>query len=199
MSGSTHGMTQQEDLSGLRLRIFHPNRSQIELAEAENIRQAMMKYMIGSIPTGRRAPFDDIWCKKLHREMFSKVWDWAGKYRDAVTNIGVPPHEIHTRLIQLLDDVKFWREYQTFSILEQATRLHHGLVAIHPFKNGNGRWARLAANIFLRQQKIPSIEWPATIERESPIRELYLNALRDADGYDFTALLALHKRYQQVE
>jgi Fic family protein len=27
-----------------------------------------------------------------------------------------------------------------------AVRLHHRLVSVHPFPNGNGRWSRLAAD-----------------------------------------------------
>ena len=82
------------------------------------------------------------------------------------------------------------------SLLEQATRLHHRAAWIHPFWNGNGRWARLLANIWLRRHKAPLVHWPdESIGQESPIRNDYLMALKAADNGDFGPLLALHRQH----
>lgn len=52
-------------------------------------------------------------------------------------------------------------------------------VAIHPFLNGNGRWARMLANIWLKRNGHPITEWPeATISFKSVIRDEYLAAIR---------------------
>ena len=68
----------------------------------------------------------------------------------------------------------------------QSGRIHHRLVKIHPFVNGNGRHARLVADIFLfdRNQKLPT--WPdkALIE-EGNIRKQYISALEAADKGDY--------------
>ena len=71
--------------------------------------------------------------------------------RTAELNIGVPPHRIDVDLKNLMDDLAFWRESGEMDLIEQVARLHHRSVAIHPFLNGNGRWSRLLANIFLKQ------------------------------------------------
>ena len=56
-----------------------------------------------------------------------------------------------------------------------AVHLHHRAVQIHPFLNGNGRWARLLANILLKLHKAPLTEWPEeAIGATSVIREEYL-------------------------
>ena len=82
------------------------------------------------------------------------------------------------------------------SLLEQATRLHYRAVWIHPFSNGNGRWARLLANIWLRRHEASLILWPEeSVGQESLIRNDYLKALKDADKGDFGPLLALHSQY----
>ena len=82
------------------------------------------------------------------------------------------------------------------SLVEQAVRLHYRAVWIHPFSNGNGRWARLLANIWLRRHKSPLILWPEeSIGQESPIRNDYLKALKAADDGDFGPLLALHAQH----
>ena len=82
------------------------------------------------------------------------------------------------------------------SLLEQAARLHYRAVWIHPFKNGNGRWARLLANIWLRLHGSPIVLWPdESIGQESIIRNEYIKALKFADQGDFGPLLALHNRH----
>jgi Fic family protein len=50
------------------------------------------------------------------------------------------------QLQTLLEDLVFW-EARGDALLEQSVRLHHRAVWIHPFLNGNGRWARMLANI----------------------------------------------------
>ncbi len=82
--------------------------------------------------------------------MFAEVWRWAGHKRTTELNPGVPVYQIDIALKDLMDDLAYWRDKNDTDIIEQATRLHHRAVAIHPFLNGNGRWARLLANIFLK-------------------------------------------------
>lgn len=190
------GETLQDDLDGLRLKLFRPKREQIYLAETQAIALAIMKHTARAhLP--KKTSFDVPWAKKLHKDMFGAVWKWAGEYRTVNLNIGVDKTQINLRLMQLFDDVKFWREGKTYDVLEQAVRLHHGAVLIHPFKNGNGRWSRLLADLWLLQNGHGMMQWPLAVDGpESPIRGDYLAALKAADQHDFTALIDLHRRYQ---
>lgn len=100
----------------------------------------------------KRKPKDilnESFIKSLHRRMFCNVWKWAGKFRQSDKSIGVPWHRISIDLKLLCDDAKYWIEHQTFSEDEIAARFHHRLVFIHLFPNGNGRHARLIADILL--------------------------------------------------
>ena len=63
------------------------------------------------------------------------------------------------QVLALTEDLSCWDQSGMCS-LEQATRLHHRAVWIHPFMNGNGRWARLLANIWLRVHKAPRSSGP---------------------------------------
>jgi Fic family protein len=82
------------------------------------------------------------------------------------------------------------------NLIEQAARLHHRAVFIHPFLNGNGRWARMLANIYLKQRKEPLTLWPnETIGESSIIRQQYLDAIRAADCGDYRKLIQLHVQY----
>lgn len=97
----------------------------------------------------RRDPVDEAFGRALHRRMFGKVWRWAGDYRQTDKNIGVPRATIQLRLYELFNNIGYWATNGTFPPDEVAARFHHGLVFIHPFTNGNGRWSRLMADILL--------------------------------------------------
>jgi fido (protein-threonine AMPylation protein) len=127
--------------------------------------------------------------------MYCDVWKWAGHPRQGDLNFGVAWPHVSEQLLALTHDLPCWGE-SGMSLLEQAAQLHYRAVWIHPFWNGNGRWARLLANIWLRRHKAPLILWPDDgIGRESPIRNDYLRALKAADDGDFGPLLALHSQH----
>jgi Fic-DOC domain mobile mystery protein B len=189
------GETPIDDLSGLKARGL-TTRAELNQVEAESIRKAYVKYLAGK-PRPRSARFDLEWALQLHQEMLGDVWEWAGKARTSEKNIGEAPQQIQIALRSLMDDLAYWKE-QGIDLLKQAVWLHHRAVKIHPFENGNGRWARLLANIWLKLHDHPPTEWPeATIGTESVIRAAYIEALKLADNGDYGALLELHKRYTE--
>ena len=134
---------------------------------------------------------DHLFVRKVHRLMFRHVWRWAGKIRDCELNLGVPPHEVETRLYSFLNDVRAWRAYSAYQPDELCVRLHHGLVAIHPWRNGNGRHARLLADRLAVALARPIFTWGggAELEAKTDTCSRYLAALQQADTGDFTALL----------
>ena len=99
----------------------------------------------------------------------------------------------------LCDDLAYWQKHwPDFS--EQAAHLHHRAVLIHPFLNGNGRWSRLLANIWLKLNKQPLTEWPEEVIGEtSVIRDEYLTAVQAADSGDYAPLIDLHRRYAAIK
>lgn len=185
------GETPIDDLSGLKDKSI-TTRAQLAVAEAENILTATVEYLAAP-PSKQEAPFDLQWAKKLHAEMFAEVWDWGGKIRQTELNIGVPAHTVETSLVELLDDLTVWKETD-MPLIEQAARLHHRAVLIHPFPNGNGRWSRMLADIWLLQHGNKPIPWPADLDGQSPIRDEYLKALREADGHNLEPLMELYRR-----
>ena len=181
------------DISGLKISGIN-NRLELSVVEAENVRQAIVKYFGGSL-SRRTAKFDLAWMLKLHYEMFGDVWKWAGKARTSDLNLGSPWHQVTTRIQDLCADLAYWETHWP-DVLEQAVHLHHRSVQIHPFLNGNGRWARLLANIWLKLHKQPLTEWPEdAIGATSVIRDDYLAAIRAADTGDFAPLIELHRRF----
>ncbi len=128
--------------------------------------------------------------------MFRHIWRWAGKLRDCELNLGVPPHEVEVRFVSLMADARAWVEYETFPADELCVRMHHGLVAIHPWRNGNGRHARLLADRLAVALGRTPFTWGGGIELEakSDTRTHYLAALRQADQNDFEPLVSFARR-----
>lgn len=185
------------DLSHLTTRVRQQGistRAELSKLEADNIRRVVVKYLAAK-PSAALAPFDITWALKLHEEMFNEVWQWAGRTRVEDVNIGVPVYNIHGDLFGLLQDLPEWPGYK-MPLLEQAARLHHRAVAIHPFPNGNGRWSRMLGNIWLRRNDAPIVNWPEdTIGQTSVIRKDYIAAIKKADAGDYSDLIAMHETY----
>jgi hypothetical protein len=60
---------------------------------------------------------------------------------------------------ELLGNVRFWIEHQTYPADEIAVRLHHGLTQIHGFPNGNGRHAREMADLLIERLGGEAFTW----------------------------------------
>ncbi|MBT3280720.1 MAG: mobile mystery protein B [Campylobacteraceae bacterium] len=186
--------TPLDDISGLKL---SKNKSyslkEIYIAEAENIAEATIKYL-SAPPTKKETPFTYSWLLQLHEEMFGNVWDWAGKLRHIELSIGIKAYLVAMELKKLSDDIQYWDKHKSFDVYEIATRIHHRAVQIHPFQNGNGRWSRMLANIYLRQKGLMPVKWQEDLlARENPKRTEYIQALKKADERDYTDLIEMHK------
>ena len=129
--------------------------------------------------------------RQLHKHMFGDVWKWAGEFRQREKNIGVPWWRISTDLRALFGDVEWWHDHKTYAADELAVRFHHRLVSIHAFHNGNGRHARLMADLLIENAfGSPRFTWGGRdLSKSSTARSRYLDALRAADQSDYAPLL----------
>ena len=158
--------------------------------ERENI---LVAYSLALNPRtlARENVLSEPYIRALHQRMFDETWKWAGLYRATEKNIGVPHHQIREQLAILVGDTSYWIKNGTYSHDEIAIRFHHRLVFIHPFANGNGRHARLMADVLAKLQHRPEFTWGgADIVAQGEIRRGYIDALRAADKNDIGPLLA---------
>ena len=187
---SIEGATPIDDISGL-IPTHITTKTELDEWEAANILKAVRKYLTGS----RKQKITVEWIKKVHKDMFDDTWDWAGKFRIRNLNVGVDFHNIQEEIKKLVDDIDFWKKDKNgMSLFEQSVRIHHRLVYIHPFLNGNGRHARLTSDAFLfsNDQKPPL--WPdEELIRKTDIRANYIKALKDADHGNYKTLEDLTK------
>lgn len=137
----------------------------------------------------KRDLLDEAYQRELHRRMFSKTWKWAGSFRQTDKNIGVDWLQIPVQLRNLQGDAKAQIEFKSYPPDELVLRFHHRLVWIHPFANGNGRHARLMADMLIQRMGHPAFSWGGqSLVGASEKRRAYLDALRAADGRDYQPL-----------
>jgi len=156
----------------------------------------------------------DIICQ-IHREIFKTAWpEIAGKFRTENLKIThskhLPPH--HSRIIERIKTAELeLSEYlkkieraegvildmnnptdeviaTIENVVKTAAWLHHIITYIHPFREGNGRTARLAANLILERYGLIGIS--IKIEKEN--KDNYCQALSQIDQrQDYEPLINL--------
>jgi Fic-DOC domain mobile mystery protein B len=170
------------------LQTWITDRDDLNEAEQENI-------VKGAAWAGRRRGkavdlLNEDFAKSLHKQMFGEVWQWAGSYRQTERNIGIEAHRIPAEMPAMFDDVRYWVEHETYPPDEIVVRLHHRLTAIHPWPNGNGRHARLMADLLIQRLGGNVFTWGGgALSDVGELRTRYVAALRAADNHDIGPLL----------
>lgn len=185
------GQTPLTEEEKLQLRLALSTRAQLNAAERLNIHAARL-WALRKAVLRRDDLLTDTFARELHRRMFNQVWRWAGKYRTSDRNLGWESHRIPEGMRVLLDDARYWEQHATYPATEIAVRLHHRMVVIHPWPNGNGRHARLLADIVVAARGQPALTWGAMLDLAQPgsARTRYISALQSADQGDYAPLIA---------
>ncbi len=137
-----------------------------------------------------RPTISQLLIRSLHQLVVKKTdEEFAGKYRTSAVFIGGADHTPPDAL-RVPEDMKkllawFSKNQKKLHPIELAALLHHKLVYIHPFFDGNGRTARLLMNIVLLRAGYPL----AVILKND--RQKYYRALQAADTGDATLLVRL--------
>ncbi|WP_025872838.1 mobile mystery protein B [Methylobacillus glycogenes] len=177
-----------DELAGLKF-AHVTKRGELDHLEQANI-QAGLQWLQR---TKRTDILTEDFVRTLHKRLFGDVWRWAGTFRKTEKSIGIDPVKIAVELHHLLGDTQYWIEHETFPPLEIAARFHHKLVYIHPFPNGNGRHARIMADVILTKiYGSPAIDWAGGYDLQSmnERRDIYIQALRAADERDYKLMFS---------
>ena len=120
---------------------------------------------------------------ELHRLTLKAISNyWAGKYKISQNRVlgsklkTTPPYKVHSEMDNLVYKIKNNKEFNT---IELAAYVHHELVRIHPFVDGNGRTARLLMNLILMRGGYP----PIVIAKKE--RKKYFESLEKAHFGNF--------------
>src|SRR5690606_30846029 len=134
---------------------------------------------------------------KIHEVAFSKLYDWAGKWRTVSVSVGQltppEPYRILQLMYQFIDNLnyKLNKAKTQDEHLDCLVFAHYEFVKIHPFNNGNGRTGRLLMNIVALKLGYQPVE---LYSREGESRKIYINAMKAADNGDFELLFFLIRK-----
>jgi cell filamentation protein len=170
------------------------NKEEIDRREDEGVQRAM-ELVADLVQHPQPAPFTQHLIRKTHVELMGAIYPFAGEWRTVSLHKGEGPTKwpIPSGGIQPLIDV-LERDVLARSpvvsdndgdIFEYASEVINELIAIHPFREGNGRAAFIIGNLILMQNSMLPL---TTYERHS-----------DEERY-FAACEAgrLHKDYQPL-
>ncbi len=123
---------------------------------------AALEYLYDLIDKDKKHTVSEMLIKNLHQIIVQETdKEWAGRYRNANVIIGgaehTPPNAL--QVPNMMRDLTTWLNSQKNkqNIIELTALLHHKLVHIHPFFDGNGRTARLTMNLLLMQAGYPLV------------------------------------------
>lgn len=155
--------------------------------EAKDHHEAL-EFLYDLVQQDARPTLSEQLIRMLHHMVMKKTdEEFAGTYRTSNVFIAgsdhVPPDALH-----VLEEMKALMHWFTvakkqLNPVELATLLHHKLVSIHPFFDGNGRTARLVMNIILMKAGYPLV----IIMKHD--RKKYYRALDQADKGNYTLLM----------
>jgi Fic-DOC domain mobile mystery protein B len=182
----------EEELDGLLIPSI-TTREELDEFEQLNIEKAI-QWTFGKKINAEKL-FTEKFIKDLHKRMYGEVWKWAGSFRNSEKNLGIKSYLIPLQLKQLLDDVIYWHQNNTFPPVELAIRFKHQLVSIHCFPNGNGRHSRLMADLILEKLYMqPFLSWGSSnLVKADDKRKNYIRAIKMADNHDLHPLIDFAK------
>lgn len=126
----------------------------------------------------------------LHRQWLGTVYSWAGTYRQVNIGKGGFTFAMAAQIPRLMQE--YQRAILTIHtpcqfdsserIIEALAIAHCELVLIHPFRDGNGRIARLVSTLMALQAGLPLLDFSGI---KGPVRESYFAAVQAAMSRDY--------------
>ena len=136
---------------------------------------------------------------ELHRLWLGPIYPWAGEYRGV--NIGKAGFQFaHAPLIdRLMTELERGalrrhtpcRETSDADLARALAEVHAELILVHPFREGNGRLARLLALLMALQAGLPPLDFSPLAGRG---KRAYMAAIHAAVGRDYVLLTATFAR-----
>lgn len=135
----------------------------------------------------KRRALDEAVVLEYHRLLFGSEIPDAGQYRKVpISMVGDnplrPPQAERVPRLMMQFAAKVAQSQQDFddaaktpdpdAVLRCAVEVYYRIGAIHPFRDGNGRVARLAMNHLLRRYGIGYVIFPA-LTKDSPVMEAF--------------------------
>lgn len=149
--------------------------------------------------TGMRQRFFAVQVRRMHRLWLGRIYPWAGAYRTVnmakEDSVFAAAPQI-PRLMEQLERgaLRKFTPCRFTSTHDQAVALavvHAELVLIHPFREGNGRLARLLATLMGLQAGLPVLDFGGVRAQE---KHRYIAAIHAALDRDYAPMTAVFIR-----
>lgn len=179
----------------LRNRVGVTSVREIERKESEALLTVTQR-AIDETGVDQRFTADDV--RRMHRRWLGGIYEWAGEYRQVNVAKGEFMFAAANQVPKLMQEFGRGplREYtpcRLEAIQEQATALavvHAELILIHPFRDGNGRCARLLSMLMGLQSGLPPLDFGGI--RGAKKRD-YISAVHAALGRDYAPMTGIFR------
>jgi cell filamentation protein len=155
--------------------------------------------LVREFTAGHRFTLNDI--DLIHKEFLGRIYSWAGRYRDVNLSKGGFVFASAMAIPQLMKE--FGRRMlgkhtpcREGSVDEVAKRLaivHVEFLLIHPYREGNGRTARLLATLMAYQAGMPGLDFGFIGSRGREFDQ-YISAIHAGVKEDYRPMTAIMNR-----
>jgi cell filamentation protein len=152
-----------------RLGIKSPK--EMDDAEARALGKAMVEF-VGRYDEKHHFTAADI--RDMHRRWLGEIYEWAGDYRQVNVSKGEFPFAAAARIPDLMADYE-WKVLarhtpcnfkERAAVTRALAETHVELVLIHPFREGNGRAARILSILMALQAGLPPLDFSSVAEEK---------------------------------
>lgn len=189
---NTSGLIEAQFEPGSRSRVLRnklgitSKRDMDKIEKEEQLRA--MNDLMGMFGKHHRFTADDI-CK-IHKVWLDRIYEWAGKYRQVNISKDNFSFAAARHIPSLMDEMEKLPLHEftpcKFASLDQGIKaiavVHTELVLIHPFREGNGRVARILSILMALQADIPPLDFSGISRKKK--RE-YISAIHTGLDHNY--------------
>lgn len=137
--------------------------------------------------------FDVKYILAIHQLALAHLYSFAGKFRDVnISKAGFPfaAAKFLPQTMNAFDDNSLQNLPKVYSskeaLIVDVAKVHGELLFIHPFREGNGRTARVLANLMLRKHGYSGLLFDRVGKEEF---ELYVRAVQKSAESDYSLMI----------
>ena len=128
-----------------------------------------------------------------HRRWLGGIYDWAGRYRQVNMSKDGFPFAAARRVPDLMADYSRTvlaahtpcAGMDDTRLVQALARTHAEFILIHPFREGNGRLARLLNTLMALQAGLPLLDFDGI---RGAAKQRYIASIQAAQGHDYAPL-----------